>query len=254
MIIHSFDPHTDPVFGPEHLYGPAGDLLDILIVTFSSVVRDHALKHYAAQQIAVLPGLNGDNPIWRLTDEPRRVGFIMSPITSAHCGMTVEEAAQATGCRHVVLFGSCGALDAQLTEGRLIVPTHSYRDEGYSYHYAPADDYITVKNAPKVAAVLQALDIPFVLGRAWTTDAIFRETKGNMDKRRQDGCIAVDMECAGLQAMCDHRGYQYYTFFYTGDLLDAPAWEKRILADASEIDHQLANFQVALEIARRITL
>ncbi len=54
--------------------------------------------------------------------------------------------------------------------------------------------------------------------------------------------------------MCDFRGYQYYTFFYTGDLLDAPEWEQRILANELEKEHQLLNFQVALEIARRLPL
>ena len=97
--------------------------------------------------------------------------------------------------------------------------------------------------------MLDDLGIPQVSGRAWTTDAIFRETRGNVDKRRAEGCIAVDMECSGLQAVCDYRGYEYYTFFYTGDLLDAPEWEQRILANESEKDHQLSNFLVALEIA-----
>ena len=66
------------------------------------------------------------------------------------------------------------------------------------------------------------------------------------------GCIAVDMECSGLQAVCDYRGYEYYTFFYTGDLLDAPEWEQRILANEAEKDHQLSNFLVALEIAAQV--
>lgn len=254
MITDSFDPHTQAIFGPEHIYSPVGNALDILIITFSSTVRQHAIAHYACTQAAVLPGLNGDNPIYLLTEEPRRIGFMMSPVTAAHCGMTVEEAAQTTGAKRIVLLGSCGALDAALTEGKLIVPTESYRDEGYSYHYAPAQDYITIKNAPVVAGILQELQIPCVLGRGWTTDAIYRETRGNIEKRRRDGCIAVDMECAGLQAMCDFRGYQYYTFFYTGDLLDAPEWEQRILGNELEKDHQLANFQVALEIARRLPL
>ncbi|HOQ64017.1 MAG TPA: phosphorylase, partial [Clostridia bacterium] len=95
------------------------------------------------------------------------------------------------------------------------------------------------------------LGLPHVCGRCWTTDALYRETRGNMEKRRAEGCIAVDMECAGLQAVCDFRGYEYYTFFYTGDLLDAPAWEMRILDSGDrEADHQLAALRVALEIAR----
>ncbi|NLX83718.1 MAG: nucleoside phosphorylase [Clostridiales bacterium] len=252
MIINSFDPHTPAVFGPEAVYqAPGRPLCEVMMLTFSSEVIAHALARYPHQQLAVLPGLNGDKPIYQFKDDPR-IAFMMLPITAAHAGMTVEEAAQITGCRRFVLFGSCGALDAALTEGRLIVPTESYRDEGYSYHYAQAADYITVNKASFVAGVLQDLGIPHVTGRAWTTDAIFRETRANVAKRRAEGCLAVDMECAGLQAMCDYRGYQYYTFFYTGDLLDAPEWEQRILGKALELDHQLRNFQVALEVARRV--
>ena len=84
-------------------------------------------------------------------------------------------------------------------------------------------------------------------------DALFRETRGNAGKRRDEGCIAVDMECSGIQALCDFKGLEYYTFFYTGDLLDAPQWEQRILSNDLEKDHQLTNFLVALEIAVRVS-
>lgn len=250
MIIHSFDPHTPAVFGPEALYAtPEKPLCEVMIITFSHVVVEHALQHFDCRRIAALPGLNGEKPIYALHHQGRDIGFMMSPITAANAGMALEEAARATGATKFVLFGSCGALDAALTEGRLIVPTEAYRDEGLSYHYAPPADYIKVKNAGRVARMLDDLGIPQVTGRAWTTDGIFRETRGNVDKRRAEGCIAVDMECSGLQAVCDYRGYEYYTFFYTGDLLDAPEWEQRILANESEKDHQLSNFLVALEIA-----
>lgn len=74
-----------------------------------------------------------------------------------------------------------------------------------------------------------------------------------MMKRQQEGCIAVDMECAGLQAICDFRGFEYFTFFYTGDQLDAPTWDARILdSGEKEADHVIAAFLVALEIAKKI--
>ena len=253
MITSSFDPSTPAVFGPEALYdAPEHPLFDVMILTFSKEVIDHALSAFDCFSAAVLPGLNGDKPIYSLAFEGRRYGFMMMPVTSAHAGMMLEEAARVTGCRSFVLFGSCGALDSALTEGKLIVPTEAYRDEGLSYHYAPAAPYIRVQNAPRVAAILTELGIPHVEGRVWTTDGIFRETRGNLEKRQAEGCIAVDMECSGLQALCDFRGFSYTTFFYTGDLLDAPEWEQRILGDSSEKDHQLRNFKVALQIARRL--
>lgn len=250
MIIDAFDPSSPAVFGPEAIFGPRGNLADACVVTFSLTALEHALARFHPRQIAVIPALNGDRPVYMI-DEAKRVAFYLSPITSAGAGAGMEDAAYITGARHFVVYGSCGSLDASHTEGKLIVPTEAYRDEGFSYHFAPAADYIKVKNADLVAGILSSLGLPCALGRCWTTDALYRETRGNVNKRRAEGCIAVDMECAGLQALCDFRGLEYYTFFYSGDLLDAPQWEQRILGNEAEKDHQLSNFLVALEIARK---
>ncbi len=252
MITGSFDPNTPPIFTPKDIFGEVDCLADICIITFSKVVLEHVLAHFPCRKIASLPALNGDQAVYLLENQTPRIAFYMSPITSAGAGLKMEDAAAAIGARRFVLFGSCGALDSALTEGHLIVPTQAYRDEGLSYHYAPAAPYIAVKNADRVAGILKDLGIPHVKGRAWTTDALYRETRANMEQRKAEGCIAVDMECSGLQALCDFHGFDYYTFFYSGDLLDAPAWEQRILCNDSEIDHQLNNFLVALEIAKRV--
>ena len=94
----------------------------------------------------------------------------------------------------------------------VMIPAEAYRDEGTSYHYAPAADYITIKNADIVANFMRENGIPFVKGKAWTTDSFYRETINNFNKHKADGCISVEMECAALQAMCDFRGLNFYTF------------------------------------------
>ena len=53
----------------------------------------------------------------------------------------------AKGGKNILYFGSCGSLDKSVTSGNVIVPTHAYRDEGTSYHYAPASDFIEIKTA-----------------------------------------------------------------------------------------------------------
>ena len=54
-----------------------------------------------------------------------------------------------------------------------------------------------MKNSEAVEKHLKAGKVPYVSGRNWTTDAIYRETPDNIARHRKDGCISVEMEAAG---------------------------------------------------------
>ena len=63
------------------------------------------------------------------------------------------------------------------------------------------------------------------------------------------GCIAVEMELAGVQAVCDFYGWELYNFLVTGDVLDQAVYDVSGLADAN---HNMDKLYVAIEIAKRI--
>ena len=170
-------------------------------------------------------------------------------IGSALAGGDVIDVNWLTGAVKFIMFGSAGSLDSGLTTGKFVIPTHSYREEGLSYHYAPPADYIEVKNAKIVKAIFDELKLPNVLGKVWTTDAIYRETKAKFDARKKEGCIAVEMELAGVQAVCDFYGWELYNFLVTGDVLDQAVYDFSGLADAS---HNMDKLYIAIEIAKRI--
>jgi len=128
MIHQNFDP-DEGIISPDMLFEKADGLPDTCIITFSKTVLDHALAHFPHQAACAYPALNGERTIWRITDRGEDILLYMSPITSAGAGLALEHTAAATGATHFILFGSCGALDQQLTEGRLIVPTAAL---GYS--------------------------------------------------------------------------------------------------------------------------
>ena len=131
-----------------------------------------------------------------------------------------------------------------------MVPKEAYRDEGTSYHYAPAEDYIRIKNAETVAAFMETSGIPYVEGKTWSTDGFYRETMNNFEKRKADGCICVEMEGAAVQAFCDFRGYEVYMFFTSGDLLDAPEWTmRREEGQIKNTQHDAGYFEIALALA-----
>ena len=83
-------------------------------------------------------------------------------------------------------------------------------------------------------------------GRVWTTDSMLRETKGLVAKRKQEGCIAVDMELAGVQAVCDFYHLELFDFLEAGDVLADSGYEVEGLHDAT---HSIGKVLVALEVA-----
>lgn len=252
MIIHSFDDTTEAIISPEWFYGKVEKLCDVCIITFSNIVMSNILKSFRCEKIGEMGSVNGPIPFYKLNYKGKEIAFYMTLISSTGAGTCIEEARCLIGAQKYIMYGSCGCLDVKIAAGNAIIPTDAYRDEGFSYHYVPAANYITIKNADIVAKAFEDMGIPYVKGKTWTTDGIYRETKANMEKRKKEGCIAVEMECAGVQAVCDFRGLEYYSFLISGDLLDSQEWDKRILGDDEEMNHQLRNFYIALELALRI--
>lgn len=108
---------------------------------------------------------------------------------------------------------------------------------------------LKIKNAKLVENFMKNNKIPYKSGKCWTTDAFYRETEQNLKARQNDGCIAVDMECSAIQAMCDFRDLELYYFFLSGDLLDSPEWVEEGLKEAN---HDYQNFEIALKLASEI--
>ena len=62
-------------------------------------------------------------------------------------------------------------------------------------------------------------------------------------------CIAVEMELAGVQAVCDFYGWDLYNFLVTGDVLDQAIYDATGLAAAN---HDVDKLYIAIELAKRI--
>ena len=249
MITDSFDITTESVTSPEAFLGERGNEVDICIVTFSRIISEEVLKRFQCVKMWEIPSCNGRVPVYYFIYNGRKIGFYLSHIGSACAANDIIEVGWSSGATKFIAFGSAGSLDREATKGKYVIPTAAYRDEGMSYHYAPAADYIDVKGAETVKGVFSELGLPYVLGRTWTTDAFYRETRKLVAQRREEGCLAVEMEIAGMQAVCDFHGYELYDFLMAGDVLDSDEYDAYGLHEAN---HKLANFDIALKIAEKI--
>lgn len=251
MITDSFDNRSCAIINPSiNENAPA---VDACILTFSHVIEQFVLEHYDCTQIGQFWFATGMTPIYRIDYEGGHFAFYKTYVGAPACVGTIEDSLSQIRTDKYILFGGAGCLDKEIARGKIMIPTKAYRDEGTSYHYAPANDYITVKNADVVASFMAENDLPYVMGKTWTTDSFYRETVNNFQKHKADGCISVEMECAAVQAMCDFRGLELYAFFTGGDLLDAPKWDERRKKGQTEgTQHDAGHFDIALELARYI--
>lgn len=247
MITNSFDDQTMAIREPKRK--ASVPLIDVMIITFSYIIEEYIKNHFNCTQIATLYSAAGLTPVYQIEYKGKKIGFYKTYVGAPCTVALVEDVLSEVDTDKVIMFGGAGCLDKDIARGKIMIPTEAYRDEGTSYHYAPAADYITLKNSHIVTAFMKQANIPYVLGKTWTTDAIYRETRGNFEKRKQDGCIAVEMECASVQAVCNFRGVEFYNFLKSGDLLDAPEWDPRSELGNNGSQHDPRYFMMALDLA-----
>jgi purine-nucleoside phosphorylase len=246
MITDCYDDKTESIITPRDFYGEPKHIVDICLIIFSKEIHSHLLDNYTCEKIGELNACNGITPIYKMNYKGKDIAFYLTAIGSAVASTLCYEVSWQTGARNFIMFGSCGSLNREKTDGKFIVPTETYRGEGASYYYAKPSDYITIKNSKKISSIFEKLNVPHVLGKVWTTDSMLRETVGLVEKRKEEGCIAVEMELAGVQALCDFYDLELYNFLEAGDVLESSGYEVEGLHGAN---HNLGKLYIALDIA-----
>ena len=249
-ILNAFDDTSEEVIRASQMVSPVDDFPETVIATYSWVKFDYLLQHYPCDQIATLNTACAPIHIYRTEADGASYAVYLSLIGGPAASGIMEEVI-GLGGRRFLFFGSCGVLDKDILSGHIAVPTAAYRDEGTSYHYLEPSAYVDIPSAEHLVEILQDLDVPYHLTRTWTTDAIYRETRGNMAKRRAEGCRVVEMECASTAAVALRRGVEFYQYLYGADSLDGDEWDPRDLVEGHD-EAGGAIVDLALKIAGKL--
>ena len=205
---------------------------EVCITTFSeSIIKDFVEKN-TARVIANLYSANGIIPVYEIEYADKKMGLFLSRVGAPACAAGLEEII-ALGAKKIVLFGCCGILNQSIADGKIILQSSAVSDEGTSYHYFSGSEEMSAEAFSTDIAVrcLKQHGIPYVIGKVWTTDAIYRETPEAIEERKKQGCIAVEMECSASLAVAKFRNIPIIQFFYGADNLDCDKWEIRDLTD-----------------------
>ena len=248
-LFDTFDPDSPEIIFAASHHPPLEGFPETIVMTFQDETF-RVLEQLCPTEVVAKHHAGRDIPIYRLNWNGRSIGICQTLLGGPGTAGLLEEAL-AMGAKKVLLYGSCGVLDSALVAGHFILPTAAYRDEGVSYHYLPVGDYVDIPTAERLGEIFDGLNLPYVKGRVWTTDAFYRETRNNMAKRKADGCVAVDMECASAMAVGQFRGAEVYQFLYAEDSLDGEAWDSRTMGKVPASDYE-TYLRVALEAASRL--
>ncbi len=253
MLLEEFDRETNAIINPDMCAERIEDFPEVTISCFSWMLFDSVLAAFEARKIAEIHSATGLNPVYEVNYKGKRFALYHSLVGEPICVAQYEEL-MAMGSRCLILLGNCGVLDKSIEDCGIIIPTAALRDEGTSYHYAAPGDVIEVnkKYRDTFKKVLKVCGYPYVEGITWTTDACYRETRGKVTRRKEQGAICVEMECAGMQAVCDFRGTEFFQFFYAGDNLDHSTWDPRSLSNGARLDDKTKIMFLAFELGLQI--
>lgn len=125
----------------------------------------------------------------------RTVGIVGCAVGAPFAVLVAEELF-ACGCRLRLSVTSAGQIVPAGPPPYFVIINRALRDEGTSYHYAPASEYGEADSAlvASAARALKGEKQHVVTGSSWTTDAPFRETAQAIDTARAKGVLAVEME------------------------------------------------------------
>jgi uridine phosphorylase len=232
-----FDPHGEPLVTP-------GELVKSLTRPW---INTKALQVEACALICVIPHdlrafvkmLQGEplkpwkgyREVYRGHAGKGRVTIARTPGGAPNCVALAEELA-AFGTKQIIFVGYCGSLQPKVRAGDIIVPLEAVREEGTSYHYLPPG--VATKPHPEILGVirdcLQRKKVPFHQGTIWTTDAIYRETKGKVKHYQAEEVLGVEMELAALFAFGMARQVAIGGLLVVADELTAESWHPRFLS------------------------
>ncbi|MCI8282348.1 MAG: nucleoside phosphorylase [Lachnospiraceae bacterium] len=253
MVLTEFDPEKRAVINPWDLIKPVEHMPTVGVACYSNLTLERMLGELDTQVIASTCTANGESPIYRAVYKGVPVALFMVDVGAPMSAGMLEDIYQ-MGLKKAIVFGTCGVLDKSIEDCSVIIPSCAVRDEGTSYHYAPASDEIAVNETYMdiFTTMLDELQVKYTVGKTWTSDAFYRETPKKVERRRQQGCICVDMECSANAAVAQFRGRDLIQFFYAADNLDAEEWDPRSLSNHSKLEEKDRIASIALELAVRI--
>lgn len=246
--ILEFDPNPRAMINADEHHAHL-NIPSCMVFCFFYEIIEKLVADGLAREVHALRSELGRHPVYVVTMPNGKEVGLMHPGVGAPLAAALLEEISAHGARNFIAVGGAGSLRKELTLGHLVIPTKALRDEGVSYHYVAPARWIEAQHDVNaiITTVLDSHQIPYVCGATWTTDAFYRETPDKVERRRNEGCLTVEMETSAFLAVCQMRNLRFGQILYSADDLSGTTWDGRGWHSRASLREQLTF--IAAEIA-----
>ena len=153
--------------------------------------------------------------------------FVAGPAVSSPIAALIAEKLIVLGAERLYALSWCGSVSPELLIGDTVIGGLPLSGEGTSSYYTadvePAPSVLLSRRLEQYAA---QLGFDPVIGRIWSTDAPYRESRSflrNIYLEKQ--IYGVDMEYSALCAVCAFRKIEFASLFLVSDELWGEKWK-----------------------------
>ena len=160
------------------------DRLEVLLKKFENPVKNFTFMEYS-MYTGMLEGI--------------KVTAINGGRFSTDTSITTEVMCNAQ-IQNIIRVGTAGSLNENIKVGDIFVVDEVIRGDGVTPYYVDKD-FKTVadkKIADTLYEIGESMGISIHRGKAWSTDALLRETREIVEAKREEGALVVDMVSSTL--------------------------------------------------------
>ena len=160
------------------------DRLDVLLKKFDNPVNNFTFMEYSMYTVMFegirLTAINGG-----------RFSTDTSITTEVMCNAQIN---------NIIRVGTAGSLDESIKVGDIFVVDEVIRGDGVTPYYVDKDfkTFADKRIADTLYEVAKGMGVNVHRGKAWTTDALLRETREIVEEKRKEGALVVDMVSSTL--------------------------------------------------------
>ncbi|RMC48981.1 nucleoside phosphorylase [Lactobacillus sp. ESL0228] len=218
-----FDANRNAVLEPDHERSKVNYHFHRKLL-FAFITKD-AIKQflivYPHRLIGQFDCFEGKTPIYEVEIGQEKITFCQAKLGAAAATELLDWLIS-YGVKQILTIGSAGTL-VDLPEGYFLLPTKAIRDEGTSFHYMEASNFVDLNSAylSRIEFLMKQNGLKAKKVLTWTTDGFFRETAQKVQQFRKLGAACVEMECAAMAACAQFRRVDFAQILFTADSLSS---------------------------------